>query len=66
MHVQDRRTTGLHHHFNREYESVFGVLPTRDVQRLRAQDLIATSSMRNDTRNDATFDTDQTSTASRR
>lgn len=53
-------------HFNQEYNSLFGVPPMRDVQRLRAQDLITTNSMRNDMRDDARFNTDQTSTASRR
>ncbi|HEX8035918.1 MAG TPA: AraC family transcriptional regulator [Ktedonobacterales bacterium] len=53
-------------HFNREYKSLFGAPPMRDVQRLRAQDLIATSAMRNDMRNDARIDTDQASTASGR
>ncbi|MGZ3667337.1 MAG: AraC family transcriptional regulator [Ktedonobacterales bacterium] len=53
-------------HFNREYKSLFGVPPMRDVQRLRARDLTATNSTRNDMRNDATFDTDQASAAGRR
>lgn len=35
-------------HFNREYKSLFGVPPMRDVHRLLAQDAIATISMRND------------------
>ena len=27
--------SGLQHHFNREYKSLFGVPPMRDIQRLR-------------------------------
>jgi AraC-like DNA-binding protein len=45
-------------HFNREYKNLFGVPPMRDVQRLRAQNQIATVPTRNDMRDDARFATD--------
>jgi AraC-like DNA-binding protein len=53
-------------HFNREYKSLFGAPPMRDMHRLRAQDLRATIGTRNDMRSDAGFTTDQASPAHRR
>ena len=52
-------------HFNREYKSLFGVPPMRDVHRLRAQDKMSTTSIIS-VRNDVRFDADQASTAGRR
>jgi len=49
-------------HFNREYKSLFGVPPMRDVHRLRAQDKLSTSTI-NSVRNNARFDADQASAA---
>jgi AraC-like DNA-binding protein len=52
-------------HCNREYKSLFGVPPMRDVHRLRAQDKMSTTSIIS-VRNDVRFDADQASTAGRR
>jgi AraC-like DNA-binding protein len=49
-------------HFNREYKSLFGVPPMRDVRRLRAQDKLSTSTIIS-VRNNARFDADQASAA---
>jgi AraC-like DNA-binding protein len=51
--------------FNREYKSLFGVPPMRDVHRLRAQYNISATTV-NSVRNDARFDADQTRAAGRR
>ncbi|HEV2405888.1 MAG TPA: AraC family transcriptional regulator [Ktedonobacterales bacterium] len=53
-------------HFNREYKSLFGVPPMRDMQRLRAQEPRAPIATRNDMESHARLATDSTSAAGRR